>query len=79
MVDPAPKQLTKLPPSAKLVYKTLEWEGPLTQKAITEHTRLPARTVRAALTRLDEHDLVQRDMYLPDTRQNEYRLTLDTK
>lgn len=63
-----------LPPSAKLVLKVLEYNGGLTQKQIVEKSRLSQRTVRDALDRLQEHDIVEKDIYIPDARQNIYRL-----
>lgn len=68
--------LSDLPPSAKLVYKVLDYEEELTQKEIVEETRLSARTVRDALERLESIDLVERDNYFADARQNLYRLAV---
>ncbi|QDX39569.1 helix-turn-helix domain-containing protein [Salarchaeum sp. JOR-1] len=68
--------LSELPPSAKLVVKVLEYNGGLTQKEIVEKSRLSQRTVRDALDRLQENDLVEKDIYIPDARQNLYRLAL---
>jgi DNA-binding MarR family transcriptional regulator len=66
-----------LPPSAKLVLKVLEYNGGLTQKQIVENSRLSQRTVRDALDRLQEADVVEKDIYIPDARQNLYRLKVD--
>lgn len=66
-----------LPPSAKLVWKVLEYNGGLTQKQIVENSRLSQRTVRDALDRLQDADVVEKDIYIPDARQNLYRLSLD--
>jgi len=66
-----------LPPSAKLVLKVLEYNGGLTQKQIVENSRLSQRTVRDALDRLQEADVVEKDIYIPDARQNLYRLKID--
>ncbi|NIB99198.1 helix-turn-helix domain-containing protein [Halobacterium sp. R2-5] len=66
-----------LPPSAKLVLKVLEYNGGLTQKQIVENSRLSQRTVRDALDRLQEADIVEKDIYIPDARQNLYRLSID--
>lgn len=71
MTDPP---VQDLPPSAKLVLKVLEYNGGLTQKEIVEKSRLSQRTVRDALDRLQEHDIVEKDIYIPDARQNIYRL-----
>jgi len=67
--------ITDLPPSAKLVYKVLEYDGPLTQKGIVEESMLSARTVRYALERLDEVGVVEEDVYFADARQNLYELS----
>ncbi|MFC7165234.1 MarR family transcriptional regulator [Halospeciosus flavus] len=63
-----------LPPSAKLVLKVLEYEGPLTQQEITEETRLPQRTVRDALDRLLEEGIVTKEPYFRDARQSQYAI-----
>jgi DNA-binding MarR family transcriptional regulator len=65
-----------LPPSAKLVAKVLDYEAPLTQKGIAEETLLPARTVRYALTRLEEADVVTSRFSFSDARKRLYRLTI---
>jgi transcription initiation factor IIE alpha subunit len=64
------------PPSAKLVYKVLEYNGGLTQKAIVEKSMLSQRTVRDALSRLDELGVVSEEVYIPDARQNLYTLSV---
>ena len=69
-----PEALSDLPPSAKLVYKVLEYNGPLTQKAIVEESMLSPRTVRYALERLSEIDAITEDVYFADARQNLYEL-----
>ena len=66
--------LSELPPSAKLVYKVLEYDGPLTQKGIVEESMLSARTVRYALERLDDIGVVEEDVYFADARQNLYEI-----
>jgi len=63
-----------LPPSAKLVIKVLESGSLLTQKEIINKTYLPARTVRYALTRLEEENLLLRRFYFRDARQSLYGL-----
>lgn len=67
--------LDDLPPSAKLVFKVLEYSGPLTQKGIVEESMLSARTVRYALERLEGISVVDEDVYFADARQNLYQLT----
>jgi predicted transcriptional regulator len=68
--------LSDLPPSAKLVFKVLEYDGPLTQKGIVEESMLSARTVRYALERLEGVGVVEEDVYFADARQNLYEIDL---
>jgi predicted transcriptional regulator len=68
------ESLDDLPPSAKLVFKVLEYNGPLTQKGIVEESMLSARTVRYALERLEGIGIVDEDVYFADARQNLYQL-----
>ena len=69
------EDIDDLPPSAKLVFKVLEYKGSLTQKQIVEESMLSARTVRYALERLEAIDVVSEDVYFADARQNLYELT----
>ncbi|MFB6133640.1 MAG: winged helix-turn-helix domain-containing protein [Halanaeroarchaeum sp.] len=71
--------LSDVPPSAKLVYKVLEYDGPLTQKRLVEETMLSARTVRYALERLEECGYVDEGIYFQDARQSLYRLTSEAQ
>lgn len=71
--DDRSDRLSELPPSAKLAYKTLEYEGDLTQQALAEASRLPSRTVRDALDQLIAADLVSEEVYIPDARKRLYR------
>jgi predicted transcriptional regulator len=75
MADSDGETIADLPPSAKLVYKVLEYNGPLTQKGIVEESMLSARTVRYALERLEEVGAVDEDVYFADARQNLYEIT----
>ena len=74
MTDSDGEEIADLPPSAKLVYKVLEYNGPLTQKGIVEESMLSARTVRYAHERLDEVGVVEEDVYFADARQNLYEI-----
>ena len=65
---------TDLPPSAKLVYKVLEYEAPLTQAELAAESRLCPRTVRYALGRLEEQGVVTSHACLADARQSKYRI-----
>ena len=68
------RSLTDLPPSSKLVYKVLEYEGSMTQEEIADESRLCARTVRYALGKLEDAELVASRVYLEDARQSKYRI-----
>ncbi len=75
MTESDEEDIADLPPSAKLVYKVLEYNGPLTQKGIVQESMLSARTVRYALERLDEIGVIEEDVYFADARQNLYEIT----
>lgn len=66
--------LSELPPSSKLVYKVLEYEGSMTQEEIATESRLCSRTVRYALGKLESEDLVTSRVSLADARQSKYRI-----
>jgi predicted transcriptional regulator len=68
------EDIDDLPPSAKLVFKVLEYKGSLTQKQIVEESMLSARTVRYALERLEELGVVEENVYFADARQNLYEI-----
>ncbi|MFB6309332.1 MAG: winged helix-turn-helix domain-containing protein [Haloarculaceae archaeon] len=68
------ESLRDLPPSAKLVAKTLEYEGSLTQGELADETMLPSRTVRHALTMLEDEAVVTSRISFTDARQRVYRL-----
>ncbi|AAG19043.1 MULTISPECIES: winged helix-turn-helix transcriptional regulator [Halobacterium] len=67
--------LESLPPSAKLVAKVLEYNDTLSQRELAEKTLLPDRTVRYALTRLEDHDIVSSRFSFTDARKRLYTLT----
>jgi DNA-binding MarR family transcriptional regulator len=68
------ERLRELPPSAKLVAKVLETEAPLSQGRLAEESLLPDRTVRYALNRLEEADLVDSRYSFRDARKQVYFL-----
>lgn len=70
------EQLCDLPPSAKLVYKVLEYDGEMTQSQLVKETRLSARTVRYALDELQSVDAIEKDIYFADARKHLYSLTV---
>lgn len=67
------------PPSVKLVAIALDLEGPLTQSDLREETLLVRRTIRFALTRLREQDVLQTKTSLVDARQKRYQLKPPTE
>ena len=69
--------LKELPPSAKLVLKVLQYNDALTQNQIAEETLLPPRTVRYALTRLEEIDAIDSRFSFSDARKRLYSLEID--
>jgi DNA-binding MarR family transcriptional regulator len=68
-----------LPPSAKLVAKVLEYNDRLTQSQLAEETMLPARTVRYALTRLEDVEAVESRFSFTDARKRVYTLAIETE
>jgi len=69
------QSLRELPPSAKLVAKVLEYNDSLTQSQLAEETLLPPRTVRYALTRLEDAGVVQSRFSFADARKRIYTLS----
>ena len=68
------ERLRELPPSAKLVAKVLEDASPLSQGQLAEESLLPDRTVRYALNRLEDADLVGSRYSFHDARKQVYFL-----
>jgi DNA-binding GntR family transcriptional regulator len=69
-------RLRELPPSAKLVAKILETDQPLSQGELATESLLPDRTVRYALNRLEETELVKSRYSVTDARKQVYALRL---
>jgi DNA-binding MarR family transcriptional regulator len=67
--------IRELPPSAKLVAKVLEYDGPHTQQQLAEATLLPTRTVRYAVGRLQDVGVVEARVSFTDARKRVYSLT----
>ena len=74
----ADERLRELPPSAKLVYKVLEYDGSLTQGQLADETLLPPRTVRYATSRLEEAELVDSRFSFTDARKRLYTIRAGT-
>ncbi len=70
----SPAKIEGFSPSMKLILNILENRGPLTQKEITKVTRLPTRTVRYALSRLKDEDVLEEREYFQDARQCLYQI-----
>jgi len=68
------ERLRELPPSAKLVAKVLETDAPLSQGRLAEESLLPDRTVRYALNRLEDEELVNSRYSFQDARKQVYYL-----
>lgn len=66
------ERLNDLSPSAKFVYRVLREGDSLTQDEIAERTLLPIRTVRYALSKLEQADLVEKRSSTQDARTNHY-------
>ena len=66
----------EMPPSAKLVAKVLDYNDTLTQSQLAEETLLPPRTVRYALSRLEDAGVVDSRFSFTDARKRLYTLDL---
>ncbi len=71
------EELMKMPPSAKLVLKAIEYEGPMIARDIAAKTLLPPRTVRHAVAILVENGLVARSPHLRDLRSDIFYLVAE--
>ena len=67
----------ELPPSAKLVVKVLEYNDTLSQSEIAEETLLPPRTVRYALSRLEDEGAIDARFSFSDARKRLYSLAIE--
>jgi DNA-binding MarR family transcriptional regulator len=75
--DPGWEAVEELPPSAKLVAKSLEYNDSLTQSQLADETLLPARTVRYALNRLEDVGVVDSRFSFSDARKRVYTLSIE--
>ena len=69
------EDLLSMPPSSKLLLKTLEYEGVLTQKDLVNKTLLPSRTVRLALSHLLSRGYIRKKVSIRDARQKIYEIS----
>jgi predicted transcriptional regulator len=65
--------MTPLPPSSKTVLRILDRGGAMTHKDIVMKSHCSPRTVRYALKRLKEHELIIEKMNIRDMRQIIYQ------
>jgi DNA-binding MarR family transcriptional regulator len=65
--------MNPLPPSSKTVLRILGTEGAMTHKDIVKRSHCAPRTVRYALKKLKEHDLIIEKMNIQDMRQIIYQ------
>lgn len=70
----SPEEVLKMPPSAKLVLKTIQYEGPMTAREVAAKTLLPPRTVRHAISILLDSGIVARSPHLRDLRSDIFYL-----
>ena len=66
----------ELPPSSKLVAKTLDHHDSLTQSELAEETLLSTRTVREAVSRLEDAGAVDSRVSFRDARKQLYSLSI---
>jgi len=69
------EDLFNMPPSSKLLLKTLEYEGSMSQKELVKKTRLPDRTVRLAMSHLLEKGYAKKKISIRDSRQKIYEIS----
>ncbi len=69
------EDLFNMPPSSKLLLKTLEYEGSMTQRDLAAKTLLPDRTVRLALRHLLDKGYVKKKISIRDARQKIYEIS----
>ena len=79
VLNPSEACVEELSVSEKLVFKTLEYEGDLTQKQLVEKTTLVGKTVRLALNQLEEIDAVTSRVKYGDARQKVYSVSDESR
>lgn len=76
----APDAIADLPPSCKLVFKVLEYEGRLSHDALRSATYdLSDPTIREAVRRLEDADAIERLPHHDDLRSNTFAIKSDGK
>lgn len=77
--DLSPEEIDDFPPSMRLVLQCLEDADGLTTSQLAEETGLAERTIRYALTRLDDRDVIGSAYLLSDPQTCEYALRPDAQ
>lgn len=72
---PIYENVAKVPKSARVIFELLQHEGSLKPDSISQKTLLSARTVRYALKKLMEKNLISRNPDLNDLRSHYYFLS----
>jgi len=72
--QPVEELLKQLSPSQILVLKTLAYEGWLSRNQLKKETRLPERTVKRALSTLEDHSLIAKITNGEDGRKANYNI-----
>lgn len=73
------EKLMKIPPSARLILKSIEYEGPLSQIDIVKKTGLSPRTVRHALSILLRRGMILKKPDVRDLRRSIYYIITKEK
>ncbi|MGC8948594.1 MAG: MarR family transcriptional regulator [Thermoprotei archaeon] len=73
------EKLMKIPPSARLILKSIEYEGPLSQIDIVKKTGLSPRTVRHALSILLRRGMISKKPDVRDLRRSIYYIITKEK
>ena len=77
--DLSPEEIDDFPPSIRLVLQCLVGTDGLTTRQLAEETGLAERTIRYALTRLDDRDVIESSYLLSDPQTCEYALRPDAR
>lgn len=77
--DLARSDIEDFPPSVRLVLQTLHATDGLTTSQLAEETGLVERTIRYALTRLDDQGVIESRYLLTDPQTCEYELTAEAR
>ena len=77
--DFSPDEIDDFPPSIKLVLQCLHGTDGLTTNQLAEKTGLAERTIRYALTRLDDRGVIKSSYLLSEPQTSEYALKLDAQ